>query len=120
MIEIELAIVGSEVRVTAFGSRSERPKPHSLGAEITVDKLEAFAKKVGSAVRRGSRLEASGLEEAQRIYEALFLQGELRDVIARAAESTQKTPLVRLMIRDRALQRIPWEALCRPETSEDF
>src|SRR5688572_16649270 len=52
VIEIELRIEGNEVHVTASGSRSERPKPHSLGPELTLDSLETFAKRVGGALRK--------------------------------------------------------------------
>ena len=58
MIEIVLEIVGKEIRVSAFGSRSQRPTPHSLGPEITLERLEAFAKNVGGAIQNSYELSA--------------------------------------------------------------
>lgn len=109
MIEIELKIEGNEVRAAAFSSRSERPDPHRLGPDFPVERLEAFAKKVGVALRKATPLEPAVVVEAQAIHEALF-QGELRDVVSRAIEAKKGMPLLRFMIRDRALQKIPWEA----------
>ena len=84
VIEIELRVEDNKVHVTASGSRSERPERHSLGAELAVEKLEMFAKKVGAALRKGVALDDAIIDEARRIHGALF-QGELRDVVARAS-----------------------------------
>jgi WD40 repeat protein len=120
MIEIELRVDGNEVLASAFGSHSERPRPHSLGVEITPEKLELFAKKVGGAVRKGTALDAALVAEAQQLHGALF-QGELRDVVtALTADPAAGALLVRLMLREPQLQKVPWEALCRPGTSEGF
>jgi hypothetical protein len=117
-IEISLELVQGRVRVTALGSRMERPPPHLLGP--TLEELERFATKVERAVRMGSALDAASVEEAKRLHEAVFA-GEVRDVLTSlGADAPEGKLLVRLMIRERALQRLPWEALCRPGTNEGF
>jgi hypothetical protein len=117
-IEISLELVQDRVRVTALGSRMERPKPHLLGP--TLEELERFATKVERAVSVGKALDAAGVEEAKRLHEAVFA-GEVRDVLTSlGAVAPEGKLLVRLMIRERALQTIPWEALCRPGTNEGF
>jgi hypothetical protein len=119
-VEIELEPAGALVRATARGSRGQRPAPRSLGAELTRERLDLFAQKVGAAVGAGRALGAPLLVEAQALYDALF-QGELRDVVTRLSESSSSGRLlIRLMIRDRALQGVPWEAACRPGTTEGF
>ena len=114
MIEIELEIENSEVHVRAFGMRAERPEPHSLGPEFTPERLLLFTEKVGDAIGRDAVLDASVVKEAQALYTALF-QGELRDVL-----KAETAPLIRLMLRDQRLQKVPWEGLCSPRPAEGF
>lgn len=76
---------------------------------------------MGRAVRGGKSLDPAVVEAAQALHEEI-LKGELRDVLVRMGEAAKdKEPLlVRLFIQDRALQAVPWEALCKPGTSEGF
>ncbi|WP_437604651.1 CHAT domain-containing protein [Sorangium sp. So ce834] len=60
------------------------------------------------------------MSDSQALHEEVF-KGELRDVLVRLGEASKGGPLLlRLFARDHALQAIPWEALCRPGTSEGF
>lgn len=117
MLEIVIEIEGTQVKATAFGSRMERPAPQMIGE---VSDIEVFGKKVGRSVKTGKPLEPAVVEEAQRLYDRLF-GGEIRDVLTRVrAEASEEHVVVRLLVRNRALQAIPWEALCQPGTSEGF
>lgn len=117
MLEIVIEIDGTKVKATAFGSRMERPAPQIIGE---VADIELFGKKIGRAVKTGKPLEAAVVDQAQQLHEALF-SGEIRDLLTRLrAESPTSPVLVRLLVRNRALQSIPWEALCQPGTSEGF
>ncbi|WP_437901455.1 CHAT domain-containing protein [Sorangium sp. So ce124] len=119
-LEIELDISGDEVRVSARGSRGERPAGHAISSERGLDALQAFANKVGRAVRGGKSLDPAAVSDSQALHEGVF-KGELRDVLVRLGEVSKGGPLlVRLFAREHALQAIPWEALCRPGTSEGF
>ncbi|AUX45928.1 uncharacterized protein SOCE26_074300 [Sorangium cellulosum] len=119
-LELELDTKGEEVSVSGRGSRGERPPAHFLPPDDGLAALQSFANKVGRAVRSGKSLDASVVETAQALYQAV-LQGELRDVLVRLGEASKDRPLLmRLFARDRALQAIPWEALCKPGTSEGF
>ncbi|AUX43541.1 uncharacterized protein SOCE26_049910 [Sorangium cellulosum] len=119
-LEIELDTSHQGVRVSARGSRGERPPARTLLPEQGIDALQAFASRVGRAIRGGKPLDAAAIDESQTLHGEL-IDGELRDVLVRLGEAAkEKRLLVRLFARDRALQLIPWEALCRPGTSEGF
>ncbi|AUX36287.1 MULTISPECIES: CHAT domain-containing protein [Sorangium] len=119
-IEIEVDAGAQGVRVSARGSRGERPPAHTLSPELGMDALQSLASKVGRAVRGGRALDPAVVKEAQALYGEL-LKDDLRDVLARLREASKDTPLlVRLFLRDRALLGIPWEAVCRPGTTEGF
>jgi hypothetical protein len=117
MLEIVIEVDNTKVKATAFGSRMERPAPQVIG---DLADLELFGKKVGRAVKTGKPLDAQVVEDAQRLHEALFA-GEIRDIVTRIrAESPDNGVLVRLLVRNRAMQSIPWEAFCQSGTSEGF
>ncbi|WP_437758969.1 CHAT domain-containing protein [Sorangium sp. So ce1389] len=119
-IEIEVDAGGQGVRVSARGSRGERPSAHTLSPELGMDALQSLASKVGRAIRSDRALDPAVVKDAQALHGEL-LKDELRDVLARLREASKEGPvLVRLFLRDRALQGIPWEALCRPGTTEGF
>jgi CHAT domain len=119
-LEIELDTNGAQLRVSGRGSRGERPPAHTLPPERGTEALQTFANKVGRAVRGGKALDGAVVEEARAFYAAIFAD-ELRDVLVRLGEASKEGPLlVRLFAADRALASIPWEALCRPGTSEGF
>lgn len=119
-LEVELDTSDQGLRVSARGNRGERPPAHTLPPEQGIDALQAFANKVGRAIRAGKSLDPAVVNDAQKLYGDI-VDGELRDVLVRLGEAAkEQRVLVRLFPRDRALQSIPWEALCRPGTSEGF
>jgi len=118
-LEIDLETKGEDVRVGGRGSRGERPPAHTLAPEQGLDALQSFTNKVGRAVRGGKALDPAVVEAAQALHEEI-LKGEIRDVLTRRGEASKEPLLIRLFIQDRALQAVPWEALCKPGTTEGF
>lgn len=119
-IEIEVEAQGEDVRISGRGSRGERPAPHTLSGEQNFDSLVTFTNKIGRAVRQGKPLDPAVVETAQNLHEAVY-RGELRDVGQRLIEAAKDQPvLVRLFVQDKSLQGVPWEALCKPGSSEGF
>jgi CHAT domain-containing protein len=119
-LEVELEPDGQGLRLSGRGCRGEHPRPHRFSPETGTEALQRFATKVGRAVRMGKALDPAVVNDAQVIYQELF-QGELRDVLARLGEAAKNDPiLVRFFLHERELQTIPWEALCRPGTTEGF
>lgn len=119
-LEIDLETKGEDVRIGGRGSRGERPPAHTLAPERGLDALQSFANKVGRAARSGKPLDPAVVEAAQALHEEI-LKGELRDVVARLMEATKDDRLLmRLFINDRSLHAVPWEALCKPGTTQGF
>lgn len=119
-IEIEVEPRGEDVRIAGRGSRGERPAPHMMAPDQGFDALSTFASKIGRYVRQAKLLDAPLVEAAQALHESVF-HGELRDMMQRLLEATKDQPLlVRLFVNDASLQGVPWEALCRPGTTEGF
>ena len=126
-LEIEVETKGDDVRIAARGSRGERPPPHLMDVEQGGDALTTLANKVGRAVRARKELDPAVIELAQQIYGEL-LKGELRDILVRLTDPSkpksddprENRVLVRLFVQDRALLPVPWEALCKPGTTEGF
>lgn len=119
-LEIELETKGEDISAGARGSRGERPPPHTFAQEQGFDALQTFTNKVGRAVRGGKQLDAAIVEAAQALHEEL-LKGEIRDVFSKMVEASKdKNLLLRLFVRDKSLQAVPWEALCKPGTAEGF
>jgi len=121
-LELELDLEDQDLCVRARGSRGERPPAHAFSPSMGVESLQNLAAKVGRAIRAGRALDPAVLSDARTLFDELF-QGDLRDVLARLREASaaKESPLLlRLFLRDRALQSIPWEVLCRPGTSEGF
>lgn len=126
-LEIEVDTKGDDVSISARGSRGERPPPHTLAPDQGIDALTNLTNKVGRAVRARKELDPSVIELSQSI-QAEVLKGELRDILARLTDPSKPKSddprdnrlLVRLFVRDRALLAVPWEALCKPGTSEGF
>jgi hypothetical protein len=118
--ELEIDTDGEALRISARGSRGERPKPHTIAPENGVRSLVALASRIGAAIRRDRALDPATVTAAQALHEEVF-RGEIRDVLVRLQESAKDgRVLVRLFVHDRALKSMPWEALCRPGTAEGF
>src|SRR5689334_15681857 len=96
-LEIDLEAKGEEIRVGGRGSRGERPPAHTLAPEPGFAALQAFANRVGRAVRSGKPLDPAVVEAAQALHEQVF-RGDLRDVLVRMGEATKDPLLVRLFI----------------------
>jgi hypothetical protein len=119
-LEIDLETKGEDVRIGGRGSRGEHPPAHTLAPERGLAALQSFANKVGRAVRSGKPLDPSVVEAAQALHDDV-LKGELRDVVARMIEASKgERLLLRLFVHDPRLQAVPWEALCKPGTTEGF
>jgi hypothetical protein len=119
-LEIELEPDDQGIRVSARGSRGERPSPHRISPDKGAFTLQTFTSKVGRAVRAGKPLDPDTVGYAQTLHRELF-QGEVRDVLTRLGEAAKDgRVLVRLFTSHRELQATPWEALCKPGTTEGF
>lgn len=122
-MEIKIERDGTAVRAEARASGDVESAPQALPG-VTVARLLAFRDAVGEVVASGARISQAlpneALAEAQEIYQALF-RDEVRDIYKGliAAAKTDKI-LLRFLLRDRALQSVPWEALCEPGTTEGF
>jgi hypothetical protein len=118
-MEIEIELANDELRVSARGSRGERIASFSPSPPVTREKLSTFARDVGRAIHAGQPLGAPLLAEAQALHSAIY--GPLGVLAGRLLESSKDGRLLqRVLLGDRALQAVPWEALCRPDRSEDF
>lgn len=126
-LEIEVETKGDNVSVSARGSRGERPPPHLMSADQGVDALTTLSNKAGRAVRARKDLDVAVVELAQALHSEV-LKDELRDIYARMTDPSKARSedprdnrlLVRLFVHDRALVGVPWEALCKPGTTEGF
>jgi CHAT domain len=119
-IEIDVETSGDEVRIRGRGARGERLAAHKLPSERGFDALQSLGSKIGRAIRAGKPLDPPVIEVAQALHGDVF-QGELQALVTRLSEASKDAPLlVRIFIQDRALAAAPWEALCKPNTSEGF
>lgn len=115
-MEIEIERAGADLRITARGSRDERPAPHLLGPDAPVSSFTAGAR---AAAGRG-RILGAHIAEAKQLHRALFRDG-VEHLRTRLAEAAAGSPLlIRLLIRDPELQAVPWEALCDPASAMGF
>lgn len=126
-LEIEMEAAGDTLRITARGSRGERMAPRVLALSQGMETLQTFTNKVGRAVRASREMDSSVLALAQEIF-GVLVQGELHEILARLTDPTrpkgddprESQLLIRLFVSDRALLSVPWEAICKPGTSEGF
>ena len=122
-IEIEITRDGDLLHVIARGSQGERPLPHNLGPEVGQARLDTFTARVGRVVQRGGPVCDLPLDDARALHAALF-RDDLKTVLDRALDPSRPDaakggpPLVRLFVREAALQSVPWEALCEPRSAE--
>lgn len=116
-MEIEIRANGDSVHVSGRGCHGERARERELSG-FSVRKLLKFRVHVGNAIARVQALEGDALAEARALHEAIFA-GELRDLYV-ALSSRGERVLVRFMIEEPKLQAVPWEAVCRPDSSHGF
>lgn len=120
-LEIEALRQGQEVQLRVRGSRGESLAPQSLG-DVDVARLTGFTNGVRRAVAAGQALPEHVLAEAHALHAAVF-KGPIAELVARLGEAARGDGgrlLVRLTSADPDLQRVPWEAMCRPGTSREF
>lgn len=117
-MEIEVSSDGNSVRVAGRGCHGERANDHELRG-FSVQKLSAFRVGVGNAIARSEGLGGDTLEQARALHEAVFA-GQLRDLFVALSARSNAPLLIRWMIKDPKLQAVPWEALCRPDSSHGF
>jgi serine/threonine protein kinase/nucleoside phosphorylase len=118
-LEIDLAQVGSEIRVAARGSGGEQPRPHLVRPEI-VNSLLVFGEDVRHAASQGTPWERAtrGTDVSSTLFKEVFRE-EVLEVLHRLQGQAREQPvLVKLILADPLLQSIPWEALYRPGTSQ--
>jgi hypothetical protein len=118
-MDISLDRAGEDIRVSARGSRGEQTAPRPLGADFTVPRLEQFTASVRNAAARGVPLSARILAEARAIERAL-MGSDIALLLARLREAAKRPLLVRVSASDKALQAVPWEALCKPDEAMGF
>lgn len=119
-IEIDVETSADQVRIRGRGERGERLAPYALPSERGFDALQSLSSKVWRSIRAGRPLEPATIEAAQALHGDL-VQGELRDLMTRLTEASKNEPiLIRIFIQDRTLAAVPWEVLCKPNTSEGF
>lgn len=119
-MELEIGFRGAEVEITVRSDLGQQPAPATLEPSVTLERLQQFAKLVGRAVRAAQPLDAAVVKEAWALHAAVF-QGSAGQVASTLATLRRSAPVLhRLMLRDPSLQAVPWEALCKPNTSEGF
>ncbi len=121
-LEIEVQRQGQDVQVRARGSRGESLAPQTLGGGVNLGRLTGFTNGVRRAVAAGQPLPEHVLLEAHELHAALF-SGPIAELVARLGEAARldgSPLLVRLNAFDAELQRVPWEAMCRPGTAREF
>ncbi len=121
-MELEFGCLGETVTVAARGSRGERTRTYELDAEFSARRLGRFRVGLGNAIARSNGLDDKLTVQARALHEAILCH-EIRDLYIRltaAASDAKSRLLLRIMINDPRLQAIPWEAVCRPNTSSGF
>lgn len=94
-------------------------KQHALGPDFTLEALDAFAQGIANAAQRGIPIPPELLATARRLHQALF-QLDVLDKLKDASKQTGSPLVIRLVVDDARLQKVPWEALCKPDTDEEF
>jgi hypothetical protein len=120
-LEIEVQRQDQAVLLRGRGSRGESLAPQPL-ADVDLGRLTGFTNGVRRAITGGQALPEHVLAEAQALHAAVF-SGPLGELVARLGEAARQASeglLIRVSAVDAELQRVPWEALCRPGTSREF
>ncbi|MBK9757949.1 MAG: CHAT domain-containing protein [Nannocystis sp.] len=121
-LELELHRNDQELLLRARGSRGESLPPQPLAGGVNLGRVTGFTSGVRRAVAAGQQLPEHVLTEAHELHAAVF-HGAIADLVARLLEASRPDGgrlLVRLSAFDPELQRVPWEAMCRPGTAREF
>ena len=121
-LELEIHRNDQALLLRARGSRGESLPPLALAGGVNLGRVVGFTSGVRRAVAAGQPLPEHVLAEAHELHAAVF-HGPLADLIARLLEASRKDGgrlLVRLTVFDPELQRVPWEAMCRPGSAREF
>lgn len=121
-LELELHRNDQELLLRARGSRGESLPPQPLAGGVNLGRVTGFTSGVRRAVAAGQQLPEHVLAEAHELHAAVF-HGAIADLVARLLEASRQDGgrlLVRLSAFDPELQRVPWEAMCRPGTAREF
>lgn len=121
-LELEIQRNDQELLLRARGSRGESLPPLPFANGVNLGRVVGFTSGVRRAVAAGQPLPEHVLAEAHELYSAVF-NGPLADLVARLIEASRKDGgrlLVRLSAFDPELQRVPWEAMCRPGSAREF
>lgn len=125
-MEIKLERRDTQVLATVRASNPEamsgtQPGPVIL-AGVTIDRLERFRTSLADLAARGAVVDEAVRDEAWALHEALFA-GAVQSVYiymrGLLCGVGSKVLLLRLVLQDRRLQAIPWEALC-PRGGDGF
>lgn len=110
-MEIEIDCLGSDVRVSGRSCRRPGSAPRSLGPDMTVERLQAFGKRVAESPAYAPLSDAL-LNEARTIRRAVMdvRLEQMRSELHGAAGP--RPVLLRLLITGTELQSVAWEALC--------
>ena len=121
-LELELHRNDQELLLRARGSRGESLPPQPLAGGVNLGRVTGFTSGVRRAVAAGQQLPEHVLAEAHELHAAVF-HGAIAELAARLLEASRPDGgrlLVRLSAFDPELQRVPWEAMCRPGTAREF
>jgi hypothetical protein len=120
-MEIGIDCVGSDVQVSGRTCRDQVVARRSLGPEMSVERLQAFGKRVADAARQGPLPDAV-IGEARAIRRAIMEgEGRLDRLHSELHGAADGAPvLVRFLIASTELQSVPWEALCEPTGDNDL
>ena len=108
-LELALDCAGDDVRIGARGSRGENVPPRALGVDLAA--LVRFADTVAHAAAHSQPLPDAVIAEAQALQKAV-LAGDIGKLHASCTREAAPNPLFLRLMVDRALQAVPWEALC--------
>ncbi|HEU4728792.1 MAG TPA: CHAT domain-containing protein [Kofleriaceae bacterium] len=110
-MEIVIDCLGNDIRVSGRTCLGPVSAPRSLGPDMTVERVQAFGKRVAEAASSAPPPDAL-VNEARTIRRAV-MDGRLDQMRSELHGAAGPSPvLVRFLITSTALQSVPWEALC--------
>jgi len=116
-MDIELSHNGTDIRVSARGSRGEQIPPAVLG--VDAETITKFSSAVRVAASRAKPLPSETIERAQLVHAGIF-GPTIATLRARLAEAASGPLLLKLSLPEQDLQAVPWEACCKPGEALGF